>query len=136
MFKLFFATPDRKVLADVELEEVTLPAHRGELHILPGHAPLMTSLGAGVLKYKLKSGESKKLVISWGYCQVSAEGVSVLAETAVSADEIDIKLVQDHLKQNEDKLMADTLTDDQLIKVMGEIDRLRAEISFLSEKSH
>ncbi|GIL17169.1 MAG: hypothetical protein BroJett040_09200 [Oligoflexia bacterium] len=135
MFKLFFATPDKKVLADVELEEITLPAFRGELHILPGHAPLMTSLGAGVLKYKLKTGDSKRLVISWGYCQVSAEGVSVLAETAVAADEIDPKAVQDHLKESEERLMTETLTDEQLVKVMGDIDRLRAEAAFLSEKA-
>ena len=97
MFKLNLVTPEKKLVADQELEEVTVPAFVGELHILPGHAPLMTTLEPGILKYKLKgSPEFVKIAISWGYCQVSTESVNVLAESAVSADEIDLKVVKEH----------------------------------------
>ncbi len=136
MFKLFFATPDKKVVTDADLEEITLPAFAGELHILPGHAPLMTTLDAGILRFKLKTGESQKMAISWGYCQISSDGVTVLAETAVSGQEIDIKSIEQHLKKNENLLLNETLDDNEWQKAQHEISRLRAELELLSERSH
>lgn len=134
MFKIFFATPDKKIISDAELEEITLPAHSGELNILPGHAPLMTTLSAGILKYKLKNGQSDTLAISWGYCQVSSDGVTVLAETAVHANEIDIKVIEEHLKQNENKMLNESLDDAAWEKVQHEISRLRAEVEIVQTK--
>jgi F-type H+-transporting ATPase subunit epsilon len=136
MFKLFFATPDRKIVADQELEEITLPAHAGELNILPGHAPLMTTLESGILRYKLKSGQSDTMAISWGYCQVSADGVTVLAETAVHADEIDTKVVSDLLKKNEERIGIEMLDDADWEKAQHEISRLRSELDLASGKIH
>lgn len=134
MFKLFFATPDKKIVSDVELEEITLPANAGELNILPGHAPLMTTLSSGTLKYKLKNGQTDVLAVSGGYCQISSDGVTVIAETAVHANEIDMKIVEEHLKQNEHKLLNDTLDDADFDNVQSEILRLRAEVDLVNTK--
>jgi F-type H+-transporting ATPase subunit epsilon len=136
MFKLYFATPDRKITSDLELEEITLPAYAGELNILPGHAPLMTTLEAGILKYKLKNGQSDVMAISWGYCQVSADGVTVLAETAVHADEIDTKVVAEHLKRNEERIGVEMLDDAEWEKAQHEISRLRSELDLAAGKIH
>ena len=54
MFKLNLLTPERKAVYDQEITEVTVPAYSGEITILPGHAALITTLGTGVLKYKLR----------------------------------------------------------------------------------
>ncbi len=131
MFKLNFATPDKKIVADQELDEITLPAFRGELNILPGHSPLVTSLEAGILKYRLKNGESQKIAIGWGYCQVSPEGVNVLAETAVEADEIDTKVVSDRLKALEFRLANESLDDVNWEHVQQDIARLKAELNLV-----
>lgn len=91
MFTLTLVTPEKKMLTDVEIAEVFVPGFRGELNILPGHAPLMTTLGIGVLKYRLKdSQEMQSAAISWGYCEVHPNGVTVLAETAEVLEEIDL----------------------------------------------
>jgi F-type H+-transporting ATPase subunit epsilon len=133
MFKLNLVTPEKKLVADQDLEEITLPAFVGELNILPGHSPLMTTLEPGILKYKLKgSQEVVKTAISWGYCQVSSEGVNVLTEQAVGADEIDIKSVREHLKTQEQKLANETLDDAQWKDLHHEIARLNAEIELTS----
>jgi len=95
MFKLFFATPERKIVADLELDEITVPGQLGELNILEGHAPLMTTLEPGIVRYTLKNGEKKKMAISWGYCQISADGVTVLAESAALAEDLDGKVFGD-----------------------------------------
>jgi len=135
MFKLFFATPDRKITSDQELEEITLPAQKGELNILPGHAPLMTVLEPGILRYTLKNGEKNKLAISWGYCQVSTDGVTVLAESAALAQDIDSKVVQSRIQEAEQNLLTVSLDDEQWSKTQLEVARLRAELSLLAERT-
>lgn len=87
---LTLTTPDKKLLTDVEVEEVFVPGFRGELNILPGHAPLMTTLSTGVLRYRLKGQtELQSVIVSWGYCEVNPNGVLVLAETAERPEDID-----------------------------------------------
>jgi len=133
MFKLSLVTPEKRLVVDQELEEITLPAFSGELNILPGHAPLMTTLEAGILSYLLKSGQSDRLAISWGYCQVSAEGVSVLVEQAVQASEVNVREDQEELRNNEARLMHETLDDQDWKKVQQEIARLNAELELVNK---
>lgn len=133
MFKLNFVTPDKKVVTDQELLEITVPAFAGELNILPGHAPLMTTLDAGILRYKLKNGESKKFAISWGYCQVSVEGVNVLTETALASDEIETKAVAQHLQVQEAKLATESMDQIDWDNTQHEVARLRAELALAAE---
>ena len=128
MFKLNLVTPEKKIVTDQELEEVTLPAFKGELNILPGHAALMTTLEPGILSYRLKNGESAKFAISWGYCQVSSDGVSVLAENAMASGDVDVKVVREHLAYFENRLSNEMLDDPEYEKVQHEIGRLKAEL--------
>lgn len=111
MFTLTLVTPQKKLLTDVEIEEVIVPAYRGQLNILPGHAPLVTTLTAGILKVRRK-GESvfKSAAISWGYCEVNPNGVSVLADTAEWPEEIDKKRVEDQLKIINERMQQAGLT--------------------------
>lgn len=92
MFSLTLVTPAKKLLEKAALKEVHVPAFRGEIEILPGHAPLITTLSAGVLRYKLADGAADvRVAISWGYCEVTAAGeVNVLAETAEGKEEISL----------------------------------------------
>jgi len=96
VFCFNLATPLKPIVIDKEIEEVIVPAHRGELNILPGHAPLMTTLATGALRYRLK-GQSQMeiLAISWGYCKAGPEGVNILVETAERPEEIDVKRAQE-----------------------------------------
>lgn len=134
MFKLDLVTPEQKLVLGQELAEITLPAYRGELNILPGHAPLMTTLSPGILTYKLTSGETRTLAISWGYCQVSATGVSVLAEHVTSREEVDVKANQEHLRTFEARLVNESLADAEWETTQLEIGRLRAEIDLLQHR--
>lgn len=91
MFSLTLVTPAKKILEKAPLKEAKVPAYRGELEILPGHAPLITTLEAGVLSYKLADNTEQRVAISWGYCEVTASGeVNVLAETAETKEEINL----------------------------------------------
>jgi F-type H+-transporting ATPase subunit epsilon len=88
MLKLEIVTPEKKVV-DETVDAVTVPTANGEVGILPNHAPLISSLKPGILSYS-RGGAQEKLVVSGGFVEVSANKVSVLADVAETAEEIDI----------------------------------------------
>jgi F-type H+-transporting ATPase subunit epsilon len=130
MFELTLVTPESKVVANAELEDLRLPAYMGELQILPGHSPLMTTLDTGVLQYTLKSGEQGKIFISWGYCQVHPHGVFVLAEQIYHKDQIDVSEKTFELKKLEEQLGSVEMTDEEWSKTQKQVKMLRAQLEF------
>lgn len=84
---LEIVTPERRIVAD-RVDEVMLPGLLGYLGVLPGHAPLLTTLGIGQLVYR-KKNVHHYLSISWGFAEILPNRVSVLAEIAERAEEID-----------------------------------------------
>lgn len=88
--ELIIVTPERQLLRE-RVVEVVLPGAEGELGILPGHAPLITELGIGELTYRgAGSNASGVLAIIRGFAEVLGDRVTVLAETAERAAEIDL----------------------------------------------
>jgi F-type H+-transporting ATPase subunit epsilon len=88
--ELIVVTPEKQLLRQ-SVAEVQLPGAEGYLGILPGHAPLMTELGIGELSYHDRSGkESAHLAIIRGFAEVLPDRVTLLAETAEFAAEIDL----------------------------------------------
>ena len=66
MFLLNLVTPEKKIVTDLEIDEVIVPGYRGQLDILPGHAPLVTTLSTGIVKYRPKgSAKMETAVVSW-----------------------------------------------------------------------
>jgi F-type H+-transporting ATPase subunit epsilon len=88
--QLIVVTPERQLLNEAAVE-VEIPGKDGELGILPGHAPLMTELGIGALSYKTSgSSQPVTLAVIQGFAEVLPDRVTVLAETAERAEEIDV----------------------------------------------
>ena len=88
--QLVIVTPKRQLLRE-SVGEVQLPGANGYLGVLPGHAPLMTELGIGELSYPGAPGkEPVHLAILSGFAEVLPDRVTVLAETAEFAQEIDV----------------------------------------------
>ena len=86
--ELEVVTPERHVLAQT-VKWIEMPGKEGYLGILPGHAPLITELGIGVLTYR-NNGDTHFLTVIQGYAEVLPDRVIVLAEIAERAEEIDI----------------------------------------------
>jgi F-type H+-transporting ATPase subunit epsilon len=89
MIQLSIVTPERKVL-DAEVDSVTVPTASGEVGILPSHAPMVSAIKPGVLTYNIK-GNTDRLAISGGFLEVNANKVAILADSAETADEIDLE---------------------------------------------
>ncbi|MBI2817038.1 MAG: F0F1 ATP synthase subunit epsilon [Acidobacteria bacterium] len=87
-FLLRIVTPDREVVRE-DAEEAQIPGREGYLGILSGHAPLISELKIGEITYR-KGGKLQHLAVSWGFLEVLPEQVTVLAETAERAEEIDV----------------------------------------------
>ena len=89
MIHLNIVTPTRKVV-DRQVDEVVLPGSEGYLGVLPGHAPLLTGLHVGEISYRAE-GATHYAAVAWGFAEVHDDQVSVLAEVAERAEEIDLE---------------------------------------------
>jgi F-type H+-transporting ATPase subunit epsilon len=85
--QLLVVTPESKVV-ETEADEIQLPGSEGYLGILPGHTPLITLLKTGVLSYR-GAGRSGALAVSAGFAEIANDKVSVLADLAEDAAQID-----------------------------------------------
>jgi F-type H+-transporting ATPase subunit epsilon len=86
--ELQVVTPERHVLQE-SVHALEVPGKEGYLGILPGHAPLITELGIGILAYR-KGSETRYLTVIHGYAEVLPDRVIILAELSERAEEIDI----------------------------------------------
>lgn len=135
MFTLSILTPEKRLVTDQEIEEVIVPGYRGQLDFLPGHAPLVTTLQAGVLRYRLKGeGQFKSVAVSWGYAEVNQTGVVVLAETAETPQEIDRHRAEESLKKSLDYLGRMTVEPTEITKYQRKIDRAQARLDLINEE--
>lgn len=101
-FQLEIVTPEKMVVKD-EAEECQLPGKNGYLGILPGHAPLITELAVGEISYK-NHGYTRHLSVAWGFAEVLPDKVTVLAETAERAEDIDVQRAQEAKQRAEERL--------------------------------
>jgi len=104
--QLIIVTPERQLLRETVVE-VTIPGLDGQLGILPGHAPLMTELGIGELAYRTStSSQPVAMAVISGFAEVLPDRVTVLAETAERAEEIDLARAEAAKARAEKRLSA------------------------------
>jgi F-type H+-transporting ATPase subunit epsilon len=90
--ELQVVTPERHVLSE-DVRSVEMPGKDGYIGILPGHAPLLTEMGVGILTYRTGS-ESRSLTVLGGYAEVLPSRVIVLADASERTEEIDTSRAQ------------------------------------------
>ncbi|WP_258358834.1 F0F1 ATP synthase subunit epsilon [Moorella sulfitireducens (nom. illeg.)] len=96
-------TPERVTLK-TEVEDVIAPGILGYLGILPGHAPLITPLKAGVVTYRRQDDGKERLAVSGGFLEAGPEHVVILADTAEKASEIDVERARQAKERAEKRL--------------------------------
>jgi F-type H+-transporting ATPase subunit epsilon len=95
-------TPERLVVNDTA-EYIEIPGLTGYIGVLPGHAPLITELAVGEISYR-SGTETKRLAVAWGFAEVLQNKVTILAETAEKAEEIDTARAEAARKKAEAEL--------------------------------
>jgi len=100
--RLEVVTPSRRVLQS-RASEVRLPGALGELGVLPGHTPLLTSLGTGEVSWT--DGDiTGHLVVQGGFAEVQPDAVTVLATIAETIDEVDVEAARVALAEAQEAL--------------------------------
>jgi F-type H+-transporting ATPase subunit epsilon len=101
LLKVRLVTPDR-VLLDATAEAVELPSISGYLEALYGAAPLLSELGAGEVRLHGGSAGEQTFFVAWGFVEVLPERVTILAETALHPDEINVPEAEADLKHSQE----------------------------------
>ena len=100
--RLEFVTPEHALVHD-DVDEVELPGEDGYFGVLPGHAPLLAALKTGEMWYR-KGSEKAFAFIGSGFAEVLGDRVSVLAEVAERAEDIDIPRAEAAKRRAEEHL--------------------------------
>lgn len=104
-------TPERIVLKD-EFDSATIPTLDGEITVLPGHIPLVSSLAPGMITVR-KDGDESYLAVSGGFIEVQpGSAVIILADTAERADELDLQKVEEARERARSLLLEKRQIDD------------------------
>jgi F-type H+-transporting ATPase subunit epsilon len=130
-FQLEIVTPEKMVVRD-NAEEAQIPATTGYIGVLPGHAPLITELGAGEISYR-SGGQVHRFATAWGFAEVLPNKVTVLAETVEPANEIDVARARQDLTKAEDALKQ-AQSEEEVTKDLGRVRRAEARIEVAEAK--
>jgi F-type H+-transporting ATPase subunit epsilon len=123
--RLVLVTYEKKVL-EVECDEVTLPGKKGYFGVLPGHVAMIASLKVGELMYRIGKVEHY-LALSWGFCEVVDDVVTVMAEFAQLPGEIDVAAAQRDQAEAEAVLgsVSDEALEQALVKIETAVTRIQ-----------
>ena len=105
------------------VDEVEIPGADGYFGVLPGHTPLLALLGAGELWYR-QGQEKHYLLLAFGFAEVQPDSVTILAQIAEKAEEIDVGRAEAAKKRAEDRLA-------QATHVAMDMDAERARLALL-----
>lgn len=100
--RLEFVTPERAIVHD-DVDEVQLPGEDGYFGVLPGHAALLAALSTGEMWYR-KGTEKKFAFIASGFAEVVPDRVSILAQVAERAEDIDLARAEASKRRAEERL--------------------------------
>ncbi|MEE2638475.1 MAG: F0F1 ATP synthase subunit epsilon [Acidobacteriota bacterium] len=99
---LEIVTPERAVVSEA-VDEVQVPGSEGSFGVLPGHTPLLAALQVGELWYR-RGQETSFVAVSFGFAEVLPDRVTILAQIAESAEEIDVTRAKSAEKRARDRL--------------------------------
>jgi len=114
-------TAERLVLSEENVDEVVAPGIEGELTVLPMHAPLLTMIKPGIMRI-VKANDETEMAITGGFLEVRDDRVTILADAAERAEEIDVARAEEARRRAERQL-EQRETDVDLARVAAELQR-------------
>ena len=106
-----------------DVDEVDIPGVEGWIGVLPSHAPMMTTLAPGMVRIK-NGAEENRIFVRGGFAEISPSGLTVLAEEAMPAEELDAAKIAQRVKDAEEDV-ADADTDEKKLSAQQSLDRLK-----------
>lgn len=126
--RLTIVSSVRRILEDIEAQEVTFTSSEGQIQILPGHAPMMGCIQTGAVQYKLSNGQGESGVITYGFFDVTpteteGERVKLVAETFEFSHEIDAERSKRAQQTAENALKEAALEEEHFKKYQLKLER-------------
>jgi F-type H+-transporting ATPase subunit epsilon len=128
-FHFDLVSPERLIFGG-DVTQVDLPGSEGDLGVLAGHAPLVTTLRPGIIVVFREAGDLR-IVVHGGFAEVGPAGLTVLADTAVPLDEFDRAVLAGEIKDTEEDV-ADATDGWRRDKLAVRLDQLKALQAALS----
>ncbi len=126
-------TPERQLLSQ-QVDEVIAPGSEGEFGVLPGHCHFLSILKIGELRYRV-GDQTSHMAILWGYAEVTPTKVTVMAEIAEKAEDIDVERATAKVEEAERRLQAGGLPSEvKEAQISLEKARLRKKIAERTRK--
>ena len=122
-------SPERLLMSD-DVDAVEIPGTEGDMGILPGHAPVLSTLRPGVLVVT-RGGKNERIFVRGGFAEVNPQGLTVLAEVAIPVAELDAGRIAQQVKNAEDDVN-DAKTDETRRRAQESLDHLKALESVLN----
>jgi F-type H+-transporting ATPase subunit epsilon len=110
-------TPERLLVSD-QATEIQVPGMYGYLGILPGHAPLITELRSGEFSYRRPDGKIERLALHWGFAEILPDKVTVLAERAEKAGDIDVEVARRQQQMAEEQLKDPNANQEEALRLI------------------
>jgi F-type H+-transporting ATPase subunit epsilon len=115
-------SPEKLVFSG-EVEQVDVPGAEGDFGVLAGHAPFVTTLRPGILIVH-GGGAAQRIVVLGGFAEVSAEGLTVLADVAEAVEDIDRAMIAERIAALEQRI-AKTEPGSELDKLITRLDHFK-----------
>jgi len=121
-FQFELISPERLLFAG-EVDSVVVPASEGQITVLKDHAPFMSTMKPGVVEVS-DGARTQRLFVRGGFADVSAKGLTILAEQAVPVEELDLAAIDAEIKNAEEDFN-DARTDDARRAASEKLSQLR-----------
>ncbi len=119
--KVDIVTAERLVYSEDGVDEVVAPGIEGELTVLPMHAPLMTMIKPGIMRI-VKGNEDIDMAITGGFLEVRDDRVTILADAAERAEDIDVVRAEEARRRAE-RALEERVSEIQIVEAAAELQR-------------
>ncbi len=122
-FHFELVSPERQLFSGA-VDQVMVPGSEGAFGVLAGHAPFVATLRPGILTIHA-DGQPKRLYVRGGFAEISAGGLTVLAERATAVEDLHVDQIDREIREAEEDL-TDAKDDAHRIKASDRLDQLKS----------
>jgi F-type H+-transporting ATPase subunit epsilon len=129
IIKLKIATQERLV-EERDIVKITIPTTSGVITILPDHVPLISTLNPGILEVTMEGNKNEELVVSGGFLEFHDNELTVLADTAERAHELDLERAEEARKRASEAKQAKRKAADenQFAAIISQLEKQNARV--------
>lgn len=122
-FTFELVSPERLLISE-DAESVVVPGSEGDFQVLANHAPILTTLRAGLLDVVLPGGKERRIFVRGGFAEAGPESLTVLAQTAIDSADLDKAALAQEIKNAEEDV-SDAKDDEARDKAQNKLDQMK-----------